>query len=155
MPLNSAAVNGVMWSRERKPQFFTSNLFPIVFDEQWQISGAGVSGGRTLIHPGIEETAYMGHACLTGGTLTKVIDYPVYDHPWIEEFQINNPCITGGDLHVVIAYKSLSAPDEQWKLGGCTLTGGSMQTVVNYVTYNTKPDEAQLGMASITGGTLA
>jgi hypothetical protein len=151
--MNAVATIGVICSREHRPQFFTSNLYPHAYDESIRQNPPGITHGIDMTQP--EDEYEARHPHIISGTLTEVIRYPVYDHQPPEEVGRGDSRILSGTLQTVIAYKTIDHnPPEEWEARHPHILSGTLTVTINYVTNTTPIEQYELGGVGIISGTL-
>jgi hypothetical protein len=152
--MSFAAHIGVIASREHRPQFFTSNLYPLVIDDTINVSNPSASRGMLLRV--VDDNLNFNPVSMVGGTLTTVIRYPVYDHQPPEDINLYTTRVLSGNLTTVIAYKVYDHPlIEIINLTKVNILNGTLTVVINYVQYSGQIESFNMISAGIIGGTLA
>jgi hypothetical protein len=153
--LSAAATFGPIYSRERKPQFFTSNLYPQIFDEE--LSLKGIEGGRgTLNSQPIDDFSQL-HPHILSGTLVEVIRYPFYDHQPPEDFQQFTPSILSGSIQLGIVYKTYDhLPAEPFQQFNPSILSGAITTIppIPQVSHEQFPEAYALVSAGVLSGLI-
>lgn len=154
--INKPSSYGTIYSRERQPLIFTSFLFPYDFSEQFNLNALAID--RSFMAPQQDnDVAKLDNLSIQSASLEQIIRYPIYDHPWVEEFYIGGLGVLSGSLNTVIAYKTHDQVNpEEFRIAGLNITSASLTVVVNYVNYTTQENEerTELGGLSITSASL-
>ncbi len=153
--INMPPYFGTVYSREHDPVIFTSNPYPYYYEDSFRVEDAGINGGRYYQSVFGPDNYAVGSVTIQGATLTETIRYISYVPPYFDQFFIKGAEILSGTLQVTIAYKSVTMPPDDYRVGGVSIQGGTLNTVIVYLTYNMTPESFNLGGVSITEATLS
>lgn len=141
---------GVIASREHKPQFFTSAVYPLLVEEQYNLGTIAPNHGFAF--PLTEEEYTVHNPSVISGVLTETIRYPSINAT-PDEFILSGFSPVSGSLPVVIQYKSITTPTEQYAMQSAQLISGTLTRVAIYY-YHIGPEEYKINSLSIISGTL-
>lgn len=152
--MSAVATFGVIYSREHRPQFFTSNLYPQTFDEDFRLKG--IEGSRGTLNTQPIDGMNQLHPHILSGTLVDVIRYPLYDHYPPEEFQQFVPSMLSGSIAIGIDYKSYTHDGDQFSTGIPAMLSGVITTIpINFINHTQFPEKYELNPPGILSGIIA
>lgn len=159
------ATTGILASRNRvtvaASQFYTSVLFPIVWDESIGVNPLAIENIQLIKE--YAESLTTGPLVALSGTLETTIAYVVYDNAALESIAVGPLSFgTGANgagestLTTTIAYVSYdNAVLESIAVGPLTSLSGTLATTISYVTYDNAITEAiAVGPLTSLSGTL-
>ena len=106
------------------PVYFTTVLYPVVFDEALGITALGVSHGTLWENPA--DDANIGQIGIVVGSLTETITYQSYANGAIEPLGIGAIGIVVGSLTETITYQSYATSIEPITIGIISISSGTL-----------------------------
>lgn len=145
---------GVLASRERKKQYYTTVLYPELSEDNLSLSSPQINSVQVWENPndGVE----IPHPTIVDGILTAVVNYVTYENAQPDNITAGIPTVRNGTLATIVNYVTYTAEPDNITAGIPNVRDGVLVTTINYVTYNNATaDNITAGVPTIMGGILA
>lgn len=148
------AIIGVIASKERKKQYYTTVLYPDLSQDNFSIQSVQINSIQAWDSP--LDSLGVNVPTLGNGSLTPTIVYVTYNNAVAESLGISVPTLGDGTLITTIAYITYNgAIAENMTAGVPLITAGTITVVIAYITYNNAlAENMTAGVPTIIGGTL-
>ena len=135
-------------------EYFTSVLYPIIFDDGLTAHASDILNGNIFENPSDMMAAET--PAIISGNITPTIIYQSYADWPNESLQTNSPDIISGNITPTIIYQSYADwPIENIEAGSPSIQAGTITTVISYVDYsNWAIEQLQIGTPSIQSGEI-
>ena len=144
-----ASVTGILASRNKEYEYFTSTLYPLLVEDALSISEAA----QGAILWGLQNEQMTIGATPVSASLQATIVYQTYNEPLAAEALNIGATPVSADLQATIVYKTYNEPLATEALNiGATPISADMQVTINYVNYNNgEIEQISIGATPLSG----